>query len=107
MPRIETSQTLARSLPPVAGQQPGMGQLRFDVALDGLHAARMLRRQSWAAAWARDDPRGFALAAASVVETAHALARAAACVPPALREAHWEQARAVLPLPLAGGAGAR
>ena len=105
MPRIETSQTLARSLPPVAGQQPGVGQLRFDVALDGLHASLMLRRQSWAAAWARDDPRGFALAAASVVETAHALARAAACVPPALREAYWEQARSVLPLPLAGGAG--
>ena len=52
MPRIETSQTLARSLPPVAGQQPGVGQLRFDVALDGLHASLMLRRQSWAAAWA-------------------------------------------------------
>ena len=107
MPRIETSQTLARSLPPAAGRQPDAGQLCFDAALDGLHAAQMLRRQSWATAWARDDPRGFALAAAAVVATAYALARAAACVPPALREAHWEQARAVLPLPSAGGAGAR
>ena len=107
MPRIETSQTLARSLPPAAAQWPVAGQLRFDVALDGLHAAQMLRRQSWAAAWARDDPRGFALAAASVVATAHALARAAACVPPSLRDAHWAQAREVLPLPSVGAAGAR
>ena len=107
MPRIETSQTLARSVPPAAAQLPVAGQLRFDVALDGLHAAQMLRRQSWAAAWARDDPQGLALAAALVVATAHALARAAACVPPALRDAHWEHARDVLPLPSAGAAGAR
>ena len=107
MPRIETSHTLARSLPPAAALWPVGGQLRFDVALDGLHAAQMLRRQSWAATWARDDPRGFALAAASVVATAHALARAAACVPPSLRDAHWAQAREVLPLPSVGAAGAR
>ena len=107
MPRIETSHTLARSLPPAAVQLPVAGQLHFDVALDGLHASQMLRRQAWAATWSRDDPRGFALATVSVVETAHALARAAACVPPVLRDAHWAQARDVLPLPSVGAAGAR
>jgi ATP-dependent helicase/nuclease subunit B len=109
MPRIETNQTLARSLPPARGQEPTAGQIRFDVALDRLQAAQMLRRQSWAGAWVRSDPPGFSLAVASVVQTAHALARAAACVPPSLRDAHWESVRAVLPLApaLAGTPGTR
>ena len=109
MPRIETTQTLAHSLPPAPGHGPSAGQICFDAALDRLQAAQMLGRQSWATAWARNDPRGFALAVACVVQMAHALVRAAACVLPAQRDAHWEQARAVLPLTpaLAGVAGTR
>ncbi len=107
MPRIETSQTLARSLPPASGQQHVAGQICFDASLDRLQAAQMLRRQSWGAAWAPSEPRGFALAVASVVQTAHALARAAACIAPLQRDAHWEQARSLLTLASAGVPGGR
>lgn len=103
MPRVETTLSLARSLPSLPGEAASSGQLCFDVATDRLQAARMLRAQSWASASARDDPRGFALAAAKVVETAHALARAAASVEPAQRAAYWDDARALFGL--AGGAG--
>ena len=105
MPRIETVQSLARSLPLSPGQsgQSGQwsqalvaGQLCFDVATDRLQAARMLRAQTWAQA---SDPRAFELAAASLVDTAHALARAAATVRPAQRGVHWEQARALFAQP--------
>ena len=93
LPRVETVQSLARSLPPVAGQDPVAGQICFDVATDRLQAARMLRAQTWAMQGAHAEPRALALAAASMVDTAHALARAAACVEPARRAAHWQQAR--------------
>lgn len=92
MPRIETVQSLARSLPSTPGQDLAAGQISFDVATDRLQAARMLRAQTWAQA---SEPRAFDLAAASLVDTAHALARSAACVEPSLRAAHWEQARAL------------
>jgi ATP-dependent helicase/nuclease subunit B len=92
MPRIETVQSLARSLPCTAGEDIAAGQISFDVAIDRLQAARMLRAQTWAHA---ADPRAFDLAAASLVDTAHALARAAACVEPSLRAAQWEHARAL------------
>jgi ATP-dependent helicase/nuclease subunit B len=103
MPRIETTLSLARSLPSSPSEATSSGQLCFDVATDRLQAARMLRAQSWASAGAHSDPRAFALAAAKVVETAHALARAAACVEPAQRAAYWDDARSLLGL--AGGAG--
>ncbi len=92
MPRIETVQSLVGSLPPVPAQDVAAGQICFDVATDRLQAARMLRAQTWAQA---ADPRAFDLAAASLVDTAHALARAAAGVEPSLRAGHWEQARAL------------
>jgi ATP-dependent helicase/nuclease subunit B len=103
MPRIETTLSLARGLPPLPGEATSAGQLCFDVATDRLQAARMLRAQSWASSGAHSDPRVFALAAAKVVETAHALARAAACVGPAQRVAYWDNARSLFGL--AGGAG--
>lgn len=101
-PRIETTQTLARSLGPAVAPQEM--QLAFDAAVDPLTAARLLRSQALGAEWARRDPRGFDAAVAMVVQTATELARAAAAVPPALRAAHWEAARGVL-APLAGPGG--
>lgn len=94
MPEIETTQTLAqrRGPPPVAQE----GQITFDVHLDRLAAARLLRSQARLQAWARSDPRAFDDAVAGFVRLAHGLARAAAAIEPSQREAHWRQARALL-----------
>ena len=99
MPRLETTQTLARSLAPATAPHPT--QICFDVGLDRLSAARMLRAQRWAVADAAD----FDAAVATLVDTAHALARAAAAVAPARRDAHWAAGR--LLLGAVGGPGAR
>ncbi|KNZ33893.1 MAG: hypothetical protein AD742_03985 [Methylibium sp. NZG] len=96
LPRIETTQSLARSLGP--DEMPVAGQVSFDVALDRIVASRLLRAQRWAAAWPRSDERGFEQAVAALVNTAHALARSAFAVPPALRAQHWDDARALLSL---------
>ena len=94
LPRIETTHTLARSL---RAPEPATGsQLRFDVAFDRLTARRMLRAQAWASAWARQDARAFDEAVASLVTTAHAMARAAFAVPPDARASHWTRNRALL-----------
>lgn len=104
-PRIETTQTLAAGLGPVA--PPERGLITFDAAVDALAAAQLLRSQAWGTAWAGRDPRGFEQALAQVVATAHQMARAARAVPPAERPAHWALARDLL-TPLAGpGASAR
>src|SRR4051812_18014373 len=72
LPRIETTQTLARGLaPPEAGAG---GQITFDSAVDRLIVRRMLRAQPWAAAWARHDRRGFESGVGAVTTTAHAIA---------------------------------
>ncbi len=107
MPRVETTQSLARSLGP--GSRPAPGQLSFDVALDHIVADRLLRAQSWAAAWAQSDVRGFAQAVAEVVQSAHALASAAFALPPDQRTEHWARGRALLSLQsvAAGMPGAR
>ena len=102
MPRIETTLTLARSLAPVLPAEPG--QITFDGALDRLSARRLLRGQAWAAGWARRDAHGFDHAVRALVQTAHALARAAAAVPPSERDAHWRQGRELLGV--GGGPGA-
>jgi ATP-dependent helicase/nuclease subunit B len=81
MPRIETTQSLARGLGPA--ERPAAGQPSFDVALDCIVAARLLRSQSWAASWADSDAPGFAQAVADVVHTTHALALAAFALPSA------------------------
>ena len=107
MPRIETTRSLARSLPLTPGQALQPGQICFDAATDQLQAARMLRMQSWATAGSHSDPRAFALAAAKVVETAHALARAAGCVEPSQRVAYWEQARVLFGLSGTSSPGTR
>lgn len=93
-PRIETTMTLARSLAPPA--EVDASQLRFDGALDRLSARRLLRGQSFGQALQRRDARGFDHAVGALVKTAHALARAAAAVPPARRQAHWAAARDLL-----------
>src|SRR5262245_29473544 len=53
-PTVATTQTLAAALAPASA--PAAGQLSFDVAIDRLSGARMLRAQSWAADWPRRDP---------------------------------------------------
>jgi ATP-dependent helicase/nuclease subunit B len=98
MPRIETTQTLAQARGP--GLSAGESQITFDASIDRLTAARMLRSQPWMAAWARRDDKAFDEAVAALVTTAHALARAAAALHPSLRDAHWQQGRALL---IAGG----
>ncbi len=96
VPRIETTQSLARSLGPA--ELPAPGQLSFDVALDRVVARRLLRAQSWAEAWDGGDPQGFEQALAALVDTAHAIAHASFAVAPAQRAPHWERMRALLPL---------
>lgn len=96
MPRVETTQTLARSLGPA--EHASAGQLSFDTALDRIVAVRLLRAQSWAAAWARNDEREFACAVEDVVESAHALAATAFAMPPGQRADFWERGRALLPV---------
>jgi ATP-dependent helicase/nuclease subunit B len=93
MPRIETTQTLARSLGPDAPQVEG--QISFDVASDSLTAAALLQAQ--ARAWAQEDARGFAHAVAALVRTAHDFARACVAVPPQQRGAYWQACRDALP----------
>jgi ATP-dependent helicase/nuclease subunit B len=94
LPRIETTQTLARALGPP--EAPGPAPIRFEGALDRLTARRLLRGQRWAAAWARRDARGFEQAVAALVALAQAFSRAAAALMPAVRNDHWSRARAVL-----------
>src|SRR5688572_32049750 len=52
-PRVETTQTLRASIGPA--RPPQFEQLRSDASSDGLVAQGLLRRQSWARAWARRD----------------------------------------------------
>lgn len=98
-PRIETTQTLARALGPAAPTQAM--QLSFDAAVDRMTAARLLQAQSLGAAWAQRDARGFERAVALLVETAQAIAWAAAARPPETRSGHWQAARQAL-VPIAG-----
>ena len=99
MPRIETTKTLAGSLGPPPPAQAG--QVSFDPTLDALSAAALLRSQSWGAAWARRDARGFEQAVGALAATAHELVRAVAALPPSTRGAHWAAARDLL-TPMAG-----
>ncbi len=94
MPRIETPLTLAAALgPPITA---GVGQLSFDPTADRLTVAQLLRAQAWGQAWARSDPRAFEQAVAAVVDTAQALARAAALHPPGQRAERWAAWRQLL-----------
>lgn len=102
MPRIETTQTLARSLAAPAPAEPG--QITFDAAVDRLSVRRLLRSQAWMAGWMQRDARNFDHAVNAVVHTAHAIARAAAAMSPGERTAFWTQGRELLGV--GGGPGA-
>ena len=105
MPRIETTQTLARSLVPPVPVEPG--QITFDPAVDRLTVQRLLRSQSWMAGWMQRDVRGFPHAVNAVLQTAHALARAAAEVAPPLRGSFWAGGRDLFCVGGGPGAGER
>jgi ATP-dependent helicase/nuclease subunit B len=94
MPRVETTQTLARSLAPP--EPLSDHDICFDAALDGLTARRLLRGQAAFAAWLRRDARAFDQASISVMQTAQAIARAMAAVPPARRAEHQASMRELL-----------
>ena len=94
LPRIETTQTLAASLAPPPAV--AAGEISFDVPTDRLTGARLLQGQGWAKAWRSRDPGLFEQAVVSLVELAHAMARAAAGVAPAERASFWQQGRSVL-----------
>lgn len=94
LPRIETTQTLARALGPPARREAQ--QLSGERGTDVLLAAQVLEAQAEGRRWARRDPAGFEAAATVVAETATRLARAAAAVPPERRAAHWDRARQLL-----------
>ena len=69
MPRIETTQTLALALGPVA--LAGEAEITFDVSIDTLSAVQLLRSQAWGAVWARRDVRGLERAAGCEIGRAH------------------------------------
>jgi ATP-dependent helicase/nuclease subunit B len=89
-PRVETTQTLAASLGPAP--RGGEGQVSFDASIDRLHAARLLKDQSWVSR----EPLAFEDAVSSVVRTAHAMLKAAAAVEPSARADHWRRGRELL-----------
>ncbi len=103
LPRIETTQTLARTLAPAVVTPPLA--LTFDNCADRLIAIQLLRGPSWTA-WALRDAMGFTQSLDAVVATAQALWRAAANVAPGQREQHWQTARqAFAPHPAGSGPG--
>ncbi len=94
LPRVETTRTLAASLPPALPQPEGA--VSFDTAQDRLRARQMLREQEWGDAWARRDPKAFEHTLARLVDCAHQLARRAGAIAPDARS-EWEgRARALL-----------
>ncbi len=100
MPRIATSHSLASALGPTALARPG--QLSGDAAIDAFTADRLLAGQSWVQPLKRGNLRDYRVALARLVDTAQALARAAAQVPPAARPAFLDMAHQRLALLDAG-----
>ncbi|WP_374562458.1 PD-(D/E)XK nuclease family protein [Ideonella sp.] len=96
-PRVETLATLRVQLGPRL-PSPGPG---LDAVLNRLQAAQWLREQPAGAAWAREDARAFRQGVDALVRSAEALQATAACHAPAVRDAWWGEARALL----AGGSG--
>lgn len=94
LPRIETTQTLIRSLAPAPA--PSAGQISFDIVTDRLLAARMLDGQPWACSRVARDPLHGEQMVAALVEVAQAIARAAAAVPASRRPEYWQRARVLL-----------
>lgn len=95
MPRVETWRTLAASLGPAdAGQADAPSG---DRAVDSLLAERWLASLPGLRDWRRRDPAAHAQAIAEVVDTTHALMRAAATRHPDERAAWWADAAQALP----------
>ena len=90
-PRITTSHSLASALGPTALAAPD--QLSGDAAIDMFTADRLLAGQSWVQPLKRSSPRDYRVAVARLVDTAQALTRAAAQVPPEARAAFLDMAR--------------
>lgn len=91
LPRITTSHSLASALGPSALASPD--QLSGDAAIDAFTADRLLAGQSWVQPLKHSSPRDYRVALARLVDTAQALARAAAQVPPQDRPAFLDTAR--------------
>jgi ATP-dependent helicase/nuclease subunit B len=91
LPRITTSHSLASALGPTALAAPD--QLSGDAAIDAFTADRLLAGQTWIQPLKRGNPRDYRVALARLVDTAQALARAAAQVPPEARAAFFDTAR--------------
>lgn len=94
MPRVETLRTLGAALPP-AGAAAADG-VSLNVAQDRVRAAQALQSQAWARTLQRTDPRGFEQMVARFVDTAQRLARTAAAIGPAAREAWIQRGRVLL-----------
>lgn len=90
MPRITTSHSLASALGPTALATPD--QLSGDAVIDAFTADRLLAEQSWVQPLKRSSPRDYRVALARLVDTAQALTRAAAQVPPQERAAFFDTA---------------
>lgn len=90
-PRITTSNSLASALGP--STLPAPEQLSGDPAIDAFTADRLLADQSWVQPLKRSSPRDYRVALGRLVDTAQALARAAAQVPPPERAAFLDTAR--------------
>jgi len=97
MPRIHTTRTLALALGPA--RMPGPGEPTGELGVDMLVATALLRRQSWADAWARRDSRSFEAGVAQLVRTTLMLVDGARAVLPASRSAWWAQARDIAARP--------
>lgn len=101
-PLITTSHSLASSLGPARLAAPG--QISGDAAIDAFTADALLAGQSWAQGLREHDEKAYVAARGRLVETAHALSRAAAQRPPPMRAAFFDTVRERLALQ-AGGPG--
>lgn len=93
MPRIHTTQTLARELAPTIASD-GAGPSGH-AAIDTLLAEQLLRQPAWGRDWARRDPGAFQHAVSRVVRTAHAVLRGAQGITPDGRQAYWARVQQV------------
>ena len=89
-PLITTSHSLASSLGPSRLAAPG--QISGDAAIDAFTADGLLAGQSWAQALRTRDEKAYVAARARLVETAHALSRAAGQRAPSQWAAFFESA---------------
>jgi ATP-dependent helicase/nuclease subunit B len=99
LPRVATLPGLAAAFHALHEINPGpfaSGQLTMNLASDELLARQMLLSLAWGRDLAQRDLRGLEQAARAVALTAQELACAAGACAPGIRNAFWQQARAVL-----------